>query len=302
MTVFACHRDRLFTVESKKLRWILPYIDQPVDFWNHVSAYVEGSDFVVYFPFPGAQTGRPKLPDRHLQKFLESRHLFKTVLLNAIVHEQPVDVYFKFIRPGLRRLHEDYGVHEVVVTDPLLAVKIKRDLPRMHVAGSVLMDIRTPLQLEMIGECLDVLTPSDAILRDRVALKRLKAEFKGRIRLMLNEGCMPGCPFRTQHFYEMACLEGHPRSLCAATLARHPDLARHGSWVLPQHLNYYAGLYDELKLDGRVTLSDPARYLEVLSAYVTGRPMSPAEIGGGPATAGLNTAVTNAEFEKLLES
>ena len=284
------------------MHWTLPYIDQPPDFWDRVSACVKGSSFAVYFPFPGARSGRPRLPDRYMREFLESRRPAKAVLLNAIIHTQPVDVYYESVGTGLRRLHEDCGVHEVVVTDPLLAVEIKRDLPRMHVAGSVLMDIRTPLQIEVIGNCLDVLTPSGSIFRDRAALRRLKDAFGGRIRLMLNEGCLPGCPFRAQHFYEMACLEGHPRSLCAATLDRNPSLARHGSWVLPQHLNYYEGLYDELKLDGRVTLSHPERYLEVLSAYATGRPMTPAEIGGGPATAGLNAPVSNAEFEKLLES
>lgn len=284
------------------MRWALPYIDQPPDFWDRVSACMGDSGFAVYFPFPGARSGRPRLPDRYLRNFLESGRPAKAVLLNAIVHDQPVDVYYQSIEAGLRRLQADCGVHEVVVSDPLLAVEIKRHLPRMQVAGSVLMDIRTPVQLEMIGNCLDVLTPSGAILRDRAALRRLKGAFGGRIRLMLNEGCLPGCPFRTQHFYEMACLEGHPRSLCAATLNRQPALARHGSWVLPQHLNYYEGIYDELKLDGRVTLSHPERYLEVLSAYVAGRPMTPAEIGGGPATAALNTAVSSAEFEKLLES
>jgi hypothetical protein len=56
-----------------------------------------------------------------------------------------------------------------------------------------------------------------------------------------------------------------------------------GGWVLPQHLPLYDGLYDELKLAGRVTLQDPGRYRQVLEAYVHRFPLFPNEIGGGPA-------------------
>jgi len=56
-----------------------------------------------------------------------------------------------------------------------------------------------------------------------------------------------------------------------------------GSWVLPQHLHLYEGVYDELKLAGRATLQDPEKYFKVLNAYITGEPLAPNEIGGGPA-------------------
>jgi hypothetical protein len=54
--------------------------------------------------------------------------------------------------------------------------------------------------------------------------------------------------------------------------------------VLPQHLHFYDGLYDELKLGGRVTLKHAATYLRVLRAYVHRLPLDPHEIGGGPAS------------------
>jgi hypothetical protein len=102
---------------------------------------------------------------------------------------------------------------------------------------------------------------------------------------MVNEGCLPGCVYRTQHFFEMNSADPMPESLCAGLLEREPWLALTGAWVLPQHLDLFDGLYDELKLDGRVTLQDSGHYLRVLSAYVNRTPLDLAEIGGGPATA-----------------
>jgi hypothetical protein len=116
------------------------------------------------------------------------------------------------------------------------------------------------------------------------ALKALREAFLGKIRLMVNEACLPGCPFRTQHFYEMGGNIGHPHSLCNKLLKQHPWMRLTGAWVLPQHLHLYNGVYDELKLAGRVTLRRSETYLSVLDAYLHQKPLAPNEIGGGPAS------------------
>jgi hypothetical protein len=146
------------------------------------------------------------------------------------------------------------------------------------------MDIASPLQVAMLGDTFDVLVPSGRVFRDQAALRGLRACFPGRLRLMVNEGCLPGCPFRIQHFFEMRAGVAHPRSLCDGLLARSPWLRLTGAWVLPQHLHLYDGLFDELKLDGRATLHDPERYREVLRAYVLRTPLAPNALGGGPAS------------------
>jgi len=75
-----------------------------------------------------------------------------------------------------------------------------------------------------------------------------------------------------------------PQSLCQQTLSEHPWLRLTGAWVLPRHLAHYDGVYDSLKLSGRVTLRDRVNYLNVLQAYVHRRPILPRDIGGGPAS------------------
>jgi hypothetical protein len=121
-------------------------------------------------------------------------------------------------------------------------------------------------------------------MRNTPALQKLKQAFAGKIRLIVNEACLPACPFRLQHFCEMGSDLNYPRSLCDGLLERFPWMRLTGAWVLPQHLHFFEGLYDELKISGRVTLRDPAHYFKVLDAYFHGKPLSPDRIGGGPAS------------------
>jgi hypothetical protein len=121
-------------------------------------------------------------------------------------------------------------------------------------------------------------------MRDLRALRALRAAFPGTIRLIANEGCIPGCPYRTQHFYEMTACPTGPQSLCNDLLEEAPWMRLTGSWVLPQHLHLFRGVCDEWKLSGRVTLRDAATYLRVAGAYIHGRPLAPHQIGGGPAS------------------
>jgi hypothetical protein len=184
----------------------------------------------------------------------------------------------------LRRLAGEYGLCGVTVADPGLAARIREALPGLPIVGSVLMDVAEPVQVAMLDDVFDTLVPSSRIMRDRPALDALRSVFPGRVRVIVNEACLPGCVFRVQHFYEMGTSAPAPRSLCDVLLRARPWLRLTGAWVLPQHLHLYDGLYDELKLAGRVTLQDPELYLRVLDAYVHGRPLTPDAIGGGPAS------------------
>jgi hypothetical protein len=269
------------------MKWVLPYVDQPPEFWVAVASLLEGAPLMVYFPLPNSRfgTGRPPQPRSFLEAFLAQSFPAKCVLLNPVVHSEPADVVFPALRGQLERLHDAFGVAEAIVTDPLLGVRIRDCLPQYRLAASTLMDIASPNQLPMLRGVFDTITPSDRILRDLQALRELRRAFAGTLRLMVNEGCLPGCPFRVQHFFEMASGVRHPESLCAELIREEPWLGLIGAWVLPQHLHVFDGLYDEIKLAGRVTLRDPGKYLAVLSAYSRRSALSLHEIGGGPATA-----------------
>jgi len=267
-------------------RWSLPYIDQPLSFWNEIEQELGPRVAHVYFPLPGGTvgSGRPTLPDAFLQQFLKYSSLGKAVLLNAVTMPRPVNEVAPLVIESLRRLRGEYGLNEAVVADLLLARRIRDALPDLPLTASVLMEISEPYQARLLAGVCDTLVPASRVVRDLPALRSIRDAFPGRIRLLVNEACLPGCPFRTQHFHEMASGIPEPKSLCVEPLQEQPWLRLTGGWVLPQHLHYYKGVYDELKLAGRVTLEDPAKYLHVVRAYMNRSHLRPAEIGGGPAS------------------
>jgi hypothetical protein len=282
--------------------WVIPYVDQDLDFWEEIHARFGVHVREVYFPLPQGQfaSGRARQPERFLHRYLRRAPLPKAALLNPMVLPLPVGRIADEMIPTLKRLQDDFGVRSVTVTDPGLAQIIKHSLPGWHVTASVLMGIATPMQAWLVQDSVDALTVDTSLVRDLEGLRVLRSAFGGELRLIVNEACLPGCLFRTQHFYEMGYGRDFPESLCQQMLEERPWLRLTGSWILPRHLAYYDGLYDVLKLAGRVTLRDPERYLRVLGAYVHRLPILPCDIGGGPASPLEPIEVSGEWFESAL--
>ena len=282
--------------------WVIPYVDQETAFWQELAERFGPSIREVYFPLPGGfvGSGRGPQPDRYLGAFLRAAPLPKAVLVNPIVLPRPAEELAPQVLAGLQRLHDEYGVQRVTVANPALARAIRQGLPQYRITGSVLMGIATPAQALVVRDLLDGLAPDTRLLRDLQGLRRLREAFPGEIRLLVNEACLPGCPYRTQHFYEMGYGDHLPQSLCRQILDERPWLRLTGAWVLPRHLAHYDGLYDSLKLAGRVTLRDPARYLRVLRAYTQREEILPCDIGGGPASPLEPIRMPDALFEAIL--
>jgi hypothetical protein len=282
--------------------WVIPYVDQPLEFWAGIRERFGRDVAAVYFPMPGGgfASGRPLQPEEQLVAFLRAAPLAGEVVVNPIVLPRPVEEMAPEIVGALRRLEGEFGVQRVTVTSLELARHIKESLPGYCVAGSVLMGIAAPAQALMAAGCLDAVAPDTRLVRDLAGLRRLREAFAGEIRLLVNEACLPGCPLRTQHFYEMAYGGAPPRSLCTAILEEQPWLRLTGAWILPRHLPHYAGVYDTLKLAGRVTLRNPERYVSVLHAYIEGGAILSRDIGGGPASPLTGLDVSDEWFEYVL--
>jgi hypothetical protein len=266
--------------------WVIPYVDQDLSFWGEIADRFGVHVKEVYFPMPGGVigSGRSQQPDRFLEMFLRRAPLPKSVLLNPMVLPRPVEEIAPLVLSSLKRLYEDFGVKSTTVANLTLARRIRDECPEFKIAASVLMGIARPAQVLMVQNCVDAITPDNTLVRDLGSLRRLRSAFSGELRLIVNEACIPGCPYRMQHFYEMGYGDFYPQSLCQQMLDEHPWLRLTGAWILPRHLLYYEGLYDSLKLAGRVTLRDRARYLSVLSAYIHREEILPRDIGGGPAS------------------
>jgi hypothetical protein len=282
--------------------WVIPYVDQDLGFWEEVHARYGAQVEEVYFPVPGHRlaSGRPWQPESFLQDFLRHSPLLKSVLINPIVLPRPVEFMVPIVLAVLRELAAEYGVRRVTVTNLDLARAVKEALPGVRVTASVLMGIATPAHAWLVQDAVDAVTVDYRLVRDLPGLRQMRAAVRGELRMIVNEACLPGCLFRTQHFYEMGYGQDWPRSLCQAQLDKRPWLRLTGAWVLPRHLGYYDGLCDTFKLAGRVTLRDAQRYLSVLGAYVQRTPLLPRDIGGGPASVCEPFDVSDEWFEFVL--
>lgn len=291
------HIQRDFSSPKNGIGWILPYIDQPTEFWQELALRYGSHIREIYFPLPleGMGSSRPPQTEAHLNDFLESAPLNASVLINPIVLPYPIEKLSVPVMERLRTLCDRHPIKSVTVANPELGRCIREQVPELELTASVVMDIHTPHQVAMIDGIFDHLVPATRIVRDKEALQRLRHAFNGNIRLMLNEACLPGCPYRAQHFFEMCKGTAPPKSLCNRLLTDNPWLRLTGAWVLPQHLDLYTGLYDDLKLAGRVTLNNPLDYLRVIDAYVQRRPLTPDAIGGGPASL-LSPMTINRDF------
>ncbi len=268
-------------------KWAIPYVDQPAEFWLQLAEHFGQHIKEVYFPMPDrlVASGRSHQPARYIKAFLrDTPPLAKSVLVNPIVLPRAIEQIGPIVIDALHYLHEVFGVASVVVASATLARLIKERLPTFHISASTLMGIRTAAQVLMVKDYVDAIVPDGSLVRDWRGLKRLRETYAGEIRLMVNEACLPGCVYRTQHFFEMAYNDTFPASLCQQLLEEQPWLRLTGAWILPRHLHHYAGLYDTLKLAGRVTLQEPETYFKVFRAYVDCEPILPSEIGGGPAS------------------
>ncbi len=286
----------------KRNIWNIPYIDQPVAFWEKVRDYYGNYIKEVYIPISDdiLPSGRPAQSSQFLDEFLSSRLFNINILINPVVLMQPVEKIATAVTENLKKLRDSFKITSCTVTNIMLAEKIKDAIPGLEITASVLADIYNQGQLSLAGNIFDTIVPSSRILRNLPALQSIRKSFKGKIRLIVNEGCLSGCPFRTQHFFEMGSKLDYPESLCKNTLLKNPWLRLTGSWILPQHLYMFDGIYDELKLSGRVTLQNSNKFMKVLGAYVGRKPLLPHEIGGGPASLLLPLNITDSFYKYTL--
>ena len=155
--------------------WIIPYVDQGLDFWQEIEERFGERIREVYFPVPQGQfaSGRPRQPEQFLFDFLGHASLPKGVLVNPIVLSRPVEVMAADILATLQRLGGDFGVRSVTVANPTLAGVIKDTLPDWHVTASVLMGIARPDQAWLIQDRVDAITVDNRLVRDLAGLGKL---------------------------------------------------------------------------------------------------------------------------------
>ncbi len=284
------------------MKFSIPYIDQDLSFWNNLEHHFQEHIDEIYFPIGAhvCSSGRPRQPQSHLYTFLLRSRLPKTVLINPIILSKPIEEIQEGIFTELRRLHQNYGLTKVTVSDLRLARFIKTNLKQYIVCASILMGISETEQINYIKDAVDSIVPDTSVVRNMRKLRALRSSFSGPIKLIVNEGCLAGCPWRIQHFYEMGVNLPLPASLCQDHLNQNPWLRLKSAWILPQHLHLYDGLFDVIKIAGRVTLQNPEKYMRVFNAYLNRSPLAANEIGSGPAGVMTNIPITEEFFHQTI--
>lgn len=170
------------------------------------------------------------------------------------------------------------GVQTVTTTSPAVAHVVKRHFPKVRTRASVNMRLGDIQALEQVADLFDDYYVRREHNRDLEHLRRLKtwADTKGkRLYLLVNSGCLFACSFQTFHdnmvahdaeVDEVERMEGFEPFACRRACKQREQWPAflQATWVRPEDLHHYQGLFDVVKLATRMH----QRPRMVLDAYV----------------------------------
>jgi collagenase-like PrtC family protease len=191
------------------------------------------------------------------------------------------------------------GVETITTTSPFVAHVVKQSHPDVEVRASVNMRIGTVEGMEQLAELFDSFYVQREYNRDLERIAALKAwadSHDKKLLMLANSGCLAFCSSQSFHdnmvahdaqIDERRNLAGFVPMACWRLLkdrANWPMVLR-GSWVRPEDLDRYEGLFDVVKLATRMH----QRPRLVVDAYVRrayrGNLLDLLEPGFGPAFA-----------------
>jgi collagenase-like PrtC family protease len=158
----------------------------------------------------------------------------------------------------IKEFHKTHGLDSVIIANPLLIRKVKKEIPTIEVITSAFSEIdclNRAIFFARFGA--DTLT-LNGLNRDLETLKEIKENTNAKIRLMVNEGCIWKCPFRVFHnnYTSHASKEERPPidfcgQSCIGLRKYYPFLILTSDWILPQWLKYYKKITLYFKIVGR---------------------------------------------------
>lgn len=180
-----------------------------------------------------------------------------------------VRTYFKDI--------ESVGVDGVIISHPFL-MELVKDHTDMQLIVSTICDVRNgrvALYYENIGA--DVLVPSMNVNWDFNALGSIKESCKKmKLRIMVNEPCLPDCPWRSFHYSHMShgisnggFSNRDYLSKCFRAYFDRPELFLMNSVIRPEDIYLFNDFTFEFKIVSRLCIID--KTLKMIEAYSGGK-------------------------------
>ena len=216
----------------------------------------------------------------------------------------------------IQYLEETVGGVEIITTASLaIAHTIRKHFPKMEIRASVNMRIGTIKGMEYIADLFDSFHVQRDYNRDLAHLKKLRtwADKAGKKLIMLaNSGCFAFCSGQIFHdnlvaheseICEVKNLQDFNPYVCHRALRDRKNwpMVLQNTWVRPEDLHYYEGLFDTVKLATRMHTLPGLVIGAYARGYHYGNTLDLFEPGFGPAFAPYiidNTAFPADWFER----
>lgn len=222
----------------------------------------------VYFSGPpeffGSGRAVPKITTAHIHKAIRLCHAQgwgANLLVNSTcggLGWYRKEQFSRTLR-YIRSLHEKHGLDAVTVANPLYIQKISEALPDIKMTASVLCGIDSEQRAAFYGKFgVYAVIPERDINRDLEKLMSIKEAAGAEIRLMANEGCLYGCPYRQFHFNLIShnSREDESQRDCFFSNCQHivredPSQILKSCWIRPEDLRKYRKITNLFKITGR---------------------------------------------------
>ncbi|MEW6556052.1 MAG: U32 family peptidase [Elusimicrobiota bacterium] len=208
---------------------------------------------------------------------LHRRNIKAYGLVNQLVFTYEQTKRFNEIKRYLNRI-KDIGLDRLVVANPF-ALKIAKDC-NYDVELSVNALVQEPIQLELLLQLfpnIKSMCVQREWNRNIDLIKQVKEQYKLEIKILVNEGCLPYCPYRIEHFSLMGLLPYQLKDERAAVSVlqkygfcywvhrKTPVYSLMSPFIRPEDIKLYEGIADVCKISGR-TMGDPVLPM-LCSAY-----------------------------------
>ena len=265
-----------------------PLVDIVRDFRDHIHE--------VYFPWLDMPSGRSPMSARdgaadwqaqpRLEadlRALKDMGVRLDILFNANCYGRQSLAVSLANRVGsvVAHLLDTVGLDAVTTTSPFIARTIQEHFPQLDVRASVNMRIGTVKGMSYLADLFDSFYLQREYNRDLDRIRELKAwadaHAKGLL-CLVNSGCVNFCSAQTFHDNLVAhdrevdpagALPGFDPHVCWGLLRNRANwpVVLQSTWIRPEDLHRYEGLFEEVKLATRVH----ARPRAVIDAYARGR-------------------------------
>jgi hypothetical protein len=205
-----------------------------------------------------------------------------TLLLNANCYgANAASTYIEeYVLSRVRNLMDILDIHAVTTTSPYIAKLLKINFPGLEIRASVNMRIGSIFAMDASKSFFDGFYMQRDYNRSPLYIKQLSAwcrENNKKIYMLVNSGCLRFCPFQTFHDNLVAHeteinpeFTGMNHSVFCKdimTNEKNHSVFLTATWIRPEDIKQYAGLFDGYKLATRMHLR-PRRIVE---AYSRGR-------------------------------